>query len=72
MRYVGSRLAVRLNGHLLYDVDTFEIEATPPFRERAERGFIGLQRHGTPDAEEQDFAWFRNIYVREIAEEKED
>ena len=72
VRYVGSRLAVRLNGHLLYDVDTFEIKATPPFRERAERGFIGLQRHGTPDAEEQDFAWFRNIYVREIAEEKED
>jgi hypothetical protein len=70
VRYVGSRISVRLNHYLLYDVDTFEVEASPPFAERAQRGFIGLQRHGTPDAEGQDFAWFRNIFVRELEEER--
>ncbi len=69
VRYVGSRISARLNGYLLYDVDTFELDAKPPFAERAERGFIGLQRHGIADKEVKDFAWFRNIFIREIDEE---
>lgn len=66
VRYVGSHLAVRLNGHLLYDVDTFEVPADPPFAQRAKRGFIGLQRHAPPQAGDGDFAWFRNLFVREL------
>jgi hypothetical protein len=67
VRYVGRRIAVKLNGHLLYDVDTFALEgAQPPFAERAERGFIGLQRHAPARETETDYAWFRNLFIREI------
>lgn len=68
VRYVGSQISVRLNGYLLYDVDTFELEADPPFQDRVERGFIGLQRHGIADSEQEAFAWFRNIFVKELGE----
>src|SRR5262249_46381493 len=42
----GSRLSTRLNGVLLYDVDTSALqpEEGPPFAQRAAAGFIGLQR----------------------------
>jgi len=64
--YEGSRLAVRLNGHLLYDVDTLEVPADPPFAQRAATGFIGLQLHAPQQAGSGDFAWFRNLFVREL------
>lgn len=66
VRYVGTRLSVRLNGYLLYDVDTLEVSGNPPFAQRAPRGFIGLQRHAPPQVESGDFAWFRNIFIREL------
>ncbi|MFT7667753.1 MAG: hypothetical protein ACI8X5_000437 [Planctomycetota bacterium] len=65
IRYVGSQISVRLNGQLLYDVDTFELEATPPFAERVTKGSIGLQRHA-PGGEQDEYAEFRNFMVREI------
>jgi len=69
VRYVGSRIRVALNGRQLYDIDTFTLEkAKPPFQERAERGFIGLQRHSISNEDLDAFAWFRNLYVREIEE----
>ena len=66
VRYVGTRLRVALNGHELYDVDTLEVPGKPPFAERVPRGFIGLQRHAPPEAKGDHFAWFRNIFVREL------
>ena len=66
----GSRIVAYLNGALLYDVDTFELDVpsdTRPFAERAKTGFIGLQRHAPSGAVEADaYAWFRNIFVREL------
>jgi len=44
----GPRLALALNGLVLWDVDTHALTAEPPFRERARAGFIGLQRYGAP------------------------
>ncbi|MEZ6196183.1 MAG: DUF1080 domain-containing protein [Planctomycetota bacterium] len=67
VRYVGTRIRVELNGHELYDVDTLEVPGKPPFAERAPRGFIGLQRHA-PEQARGDYAWFRNIWIREIPE----
>lgn len=64
--YHGSRLRAVLNGKLLYDVDTFEVPGKPPFRERAREGFIGLQRHAPDNVEGDAYAWFRNLYIREI------
>lgn len=68
-RFIGSRLRVELNGRQLYDVDTHQLEVAQggPFAERARRGFIGLQRHA-PDQVEGEYAWFKNIYVREVAD----
>lgn len=66
VRYVGSRIAVELNGSLLYDVDTFELEGTPAWRERVRRGFIGLQRHAPSEVEGDEYASFRNIFLREV------
>jgi 3-keto-disaccharide hydrolase len=64
IRYRGSRMLTLLNGQLLYDVDTHTLaDAKPPFRERAARGFIGLQRHAA-DGAGPDYAWFRNVFVR--------
>ena len=66
VRYEGSRLRVKLNGSTLYDVDTFEVEGNPPFRDRAPAGFIGLQRHAPGNVEGDAYAWFRNLYIREL------
>lgn len=64
--YRGSRLRVELNGRLLYDVDTHELEAKPAFAKRAREGFIGLQRHAPKQVEAEVYAAFRNIWVREL------
>ncbi len=69
--YRGSRIATRLNGRLLYDVDTFAVEASPPFSKRVPRGFIGLQRHAPPEVEGEEYAWFRNIWVKRLPDQKE-
>jgi hypothetical protein len=67
IRFVGSRLRVELNGHELYDLDTHALkQARPPFQERAQRGFIGIQRHTPSQTEGEFFAAFRNLFVRPI------
>lgn len=65
--YQGSRLAVALNGFTLYDVNTLELEADPPFAERVEKGFIGMQRYNTQTVKEPYSVSFRNIFVQELA-----
>ncbi len=65
VRYVGSRLAVKLNGETLYDVDTLTVPGKP-FGERARTGFIGLQRHAPRAAGPGDFVAFRNLFVRPL------
>lgn len=66
---VGPRMMCALNGKILWDVDTSTVtpEEGKPFVERAPTGFIGLQRHADPrDVEGDAFAWFRNVYLREL------
>ena len=57
-----------LNGRILYDVDTEGLtpEQGAAFAERAATGFIGLQRHAPGGIEGDAYAWFRNLYVREL------
>ena len=62
--YRGARLAVALNGRTLYDVDTGALSADPPFAERAEKGFIGLQRYVCDGPAGEDAVSFRNVFVR--------
>jgi len=65
--YRGSRLAVALNGRLLYDVDThaLEPESGAPFAERARAGFLGLQAHsGGVDGDAS--LWFRDVLVKRL------
>jgi len=65
--YKGSRLVTSLNGRVLYDVDTFELDVEPPFAKRAKTGFIGLQRHAPGGELESDtYARFRNIFIRRL------
>ena len=65
--YKGSRLVTVLNGKVLYDVDTLELKQGKSFAERAATGFIGLQRHGPSGKLDGDvYAWFRNLYIREL------
>jgi hypothetical protein len=64
--YRGSRLAVALNGRLLYDVETLELAAEPPFRARAPAGFIGLQRYASPHVRGDTAVWIRNFFVQEL------
>lgn len=66
--YRGTRLAVALNGLILYDVDTSAVPVGehPPFAERPSQGFIGFQRYGAPGVEEPVAAWFRNVLVRPL------
>jgi thiamine biosynthesis lipoprotein len=64
--YHGSRLAVALNGRLLYDVDTFELEAEPAFSARAPAGFLGLQRYASPHVQGETAVWIRNFFVQEL------
>lgn len=65
---VGTRLAVALNGVMLYDVDTHALkpEQGAPFAERASEGFIGLQRYGAPHVHDGVAARFRNVRLREF------
>ena len=64
--YGGKRLAVALNGHTLFDVDTHALtpESGAPFAQRAKRGFIGLQHHGSEGVEGEVVVEFRNLFVR--------
>ncbi|MEO0481491.1 MAG: DUF1080 domain-containing protein [Planctomycetota bacterium] len=68
VRYVGSQLRARLNGVVLYDVDTHSLEPAQgaAFAERARTGFIGLQRHAVQRDEPHDYAWFKNVFVRRV------
>lgn len=66
IRYVGSRLRVVLNGRELYDVDTNDVPGSPPFAERAKKGFIGIQRHANGEVSSDAYAWFRNLWIRPI------
>ncbi len=64
--YRGSRLAVALNGHVLYDVDTHTVTAEPPFAERVAHGFFGMQRYSAPDVEGDTAVWVRNAYLQPL------
>ena len=72
IRYVGSRLRVELNGIELYDIDTHSLEPKQgkPFAERAERGFIGLQRHAPAQVGDEAWAKFRNVWVKRLARDR--
>lgn len=64
----GPRMITVLNGTILYDVNTEELKPMqgPPFAERAATGFIGLQRHAPGSVDGDAYAWFRNLYLREM------
>ena len=64
--YVGTRLAVALNGRTLYDVDTATVGGKPPFVQRAPTGFIGLQHHGSAHLEDEALVRFRNVFVQSL------
>lgn len=66
--YQGPRLAVALNGHTLYDVDTYALvpESGEPFAKRATTGFIGLQHHGAENVNAEVMAAFRNVFVQRL------
>lgn len=67
--FKGAELRTELNGRLLYDVDTTSVPVQPdtkPFAERAQTGFIGLQRHGSAKDGEPVFIAFRNLFVRKL------
>lgn len=69
VRLQGNRIATRLNGTALYDVDTREVPVPAgkkPIPERSPKGFIGLQRHAPDGIGGEAYAWFRNILVREL------
>jgi hypothetical protein len=69
IRCQGSRIRTELNGVVLYDVDTHELEPEqgPKFAERLREGFLGLQRHAPARALETDaYAWFRNVFVKRL------
>ena len=57
----GRRIAVVLNGELLYDIDINDyavpLEGRTPLKERVRLGYIGLQDYGDP-------VWFRNIRIK--------
>ncbi len=63
--FKGKRICVVLNGKLLYDVDTYEVPGKP-FADRVPTGFIGMQRHASRGVEGEAYAWFRNIFLREL------
>ncbi|MEM6673963.1 MAG: DUF1080 domain-containing protein [Planctomycetota bacterium] len=69
IRCVGPRMHCALNGVILWDIDTREVEPKqgPPFAERARRGFIGMQRHGSAGEQSSDVVVaFRNVFLREL------
>jgi hypothetical protein len=69
VRVADTRVSTRLNGELLYDVDTREVavpEGKKPIPERAKSGFIGLQRHAPEGLRGDAYAWFRNVLIRDL------
>ena len=59
----GRRLRIELNGHLVSDthIDTVKPQGKdPPMSAIPDKGYIGLQNHGTP-------AEFRNIRIRTLS-----
>ena len=71
IEYRGPRIQTLLNGVELYDVDTRTVsvpEGHLPFEKRAKTGFIGLQRHASDGIQGDAYAWFRNIWVRPLAD----
>ncbi len=71
IEYRGPRIQTLLNGVELYDVDTHTVsvpEGHLPFEKRATTGFIGLQRHASDGIQGDAYAWFRNIWVRPLAD----
>lgn len=65
--YRGSRITTKLNGVELYAVDTHAVEVPgneKPFKDRARKGFLGIQRHAPDGIEGEAYAWFRNAFVR--------
>jgi len=64
--YRDSRLAVALNGLILYDVDTNTLNVDPPFSLRAPGGFIGLQRYGAPDVPGDTALRVRGMRVKRL------
>jgi hypothetical protein len=63
----GTRLALALNGRVLWDVaDTHALAVDPPFSARAARGFIGLQRYGGADVRDEVEIRFRDVYVEPL------
>ncbi|MEX1024723.1 MAG: family 16 glycoside hydrolase [Planctomycetota bacterium] len=64
----GDRIACALNGRVLWDVRTNELEVDPPFAERAESGCIGFQRYGAPLVTNPTAAWFRNVHLEPLSD----
>ena len=60
----GPRLALALNGLVLWDVDSRTLAAEPPFAERAASGFLGFQRYGAPAVTEAHALSIANLLVR--------
>ena len=66
---VGTRMHCALNGVILWDVDTRNLEPSQgeAFSKRAKSGFIGMQRHGAAGETDAEVgAAFRNIFIREL------
>ncbi|GJM22791.1 MAG: hypothetical protein DHS20C15_27060 [Planctomycetota bacterium] len=64
--FEDTRLAVMLNGRLLYDVDTHALDVSPAFAERAALGAIGLQRYAAPLVDGDTAVWVRHAFLREL------
>jgi len=66
--YRGARIAVALNGKMLYDAQTEELVPLEgePFPRRAKAGFIGLQHHGAHNIEAETMIQFRNLFVQRL------
>ena len=64
--YRGSRMTVRLNGKPIHDIDTHKVGGNPPFKDRVPTGFIGMQRHGAGSSTGDDYARFRNLFIRPL------
>ena len=59
-------MTVRLNGKQIHDIDTHKVGGNPAFKDRVPTGFIGLQRHGAGSSSGDDYARFRNIFIRTL------
>jgi hypothetical protein len=64
--YQDDRLAVAVNGQTRYDVITTELDVEPAFSERVLRGFIGLQRYGSPDTEGDVALRVKNLFIKPL------